>query len=222
MSKTLKHVSLVLITSMIFTLQATSIASAKMPKSCGKESSSVRVPSKVLCPDGSPNSDIFKLVKRDMSRTTSLKKAATASQIRQAICADSTNSTGPQVDAAVQYMFAWREWRISGFTYDSIMKTYYQGNWKNFCNGNSSTSDEVKTEQTFKVPSFIGYTQEDFEAWKFKYGINVNYIYTTAFGYNYTISCQVQKRGRILSQSPQAGALLVNSFGSTIRFDIDC
>lgn len=222
MSKTLKHVSLVLITSMIFTLQATSIASAKMPKSCGKESSSVRVPSNVLCPDGSPNSDIFKLVKRDMSRTTSLKKAATSSQIRQAICADSTNATGPQVDAAVQYMFAWHEWRVGGLTYVSIMKTYYQGNWNSFCKKESSNSNEANTEQTFVVPSFIGYTQADFEAWKFKYGIKVNYLYFTAFGYNYTISCQVQKRGRILSQSPQPGAQLVNSFGSTIRFDLDC
>ena len=222
MRNTLKHLSLVFITSMIFTSQATSLASAKTPKNCGKESSNVRVPSNVLCPDGSPNSDIFKLVKRDMSRTTSLKKAATASQIRQAICADSTNSTGPQVDAAVQYMFAWREWRISGFTYDSIMKTYYQGNWINFCNGDSSTSNEVKTEQTFKVPSFIGYSQADAEAWKSKNGIKVNFFYNTAIGYYYTASCQLQKRGRILSQSPQAGAQLVNSFGSIIRLDVDC
>jgi len=222
MRNTLKHLSLVLITSMIFTSQATSMAAAKAPKNCGKESSNVRVPSNVLCVDGSPNSDIFKLVKRDMSRTTSLKKTATASQIKQAICTDSGNATGPQVDAAVQYMFAWREWRISGFTYSSIMKTYYQGNWKNFCNGDSSTSNEVKTEQTFVVPSFIGYTQAEAENWKFKNGIKVNFFYNTAFGYNYVISCQVQKRGRILSQSPKVGSQLVNSFGSTMRFDIDC
>ncbi len=222
MRNTLKYLSIILMTSILFTWQVTSMASAKTPKNCGTESSSVRVPSNILCPDGSPNSDIFKLVKRDMSRTTSLKKSASSSKIKQAICADSGIATGPQVDAAVQYMFAWHEWRVGGLTYASIMKTYYQGNWNSFCKKETSNGNEVNTEQTFVVPSFIGYTQADAENWKFKNGIKVNFFYNTAFGYNYLISCQVQKRGRVLSQSPQAGAQLVNSFGSTIRFDIDC
>ncbi|MBU3692679.1 MAG: hypothetical protein FGM47_04090 [Candidatus Nanopelagicaceae bacterium] len=78
-----------------------------------------------------------------MERTTSLKKGATATQIRRAICTDAGNSTGPQVDAAVQYMFAWHEWRVGGLSYRSIMDAYYSGDWDSFCLGGSQQSNST-------------------------------------------------------------------------------
>jgi hypothetical protein len=117
------------------------ISHAKAPKKCGKESPNVRAVSKVLCPDGSPNSEIFVLLRRDMERTTSLKKGASASQIRRAICTDAGDAIGPTVDNVVRYMFAWHEWKVGGLSYKSIMNSYYWGDWEMFCSGGSQQSD---------------------------------------------------------------------------------
>ncbi len=123
------------------------IAAAKTPKGCGKESPNTAVVSKVLCPDGSPNSDIFKLLKRDMPKTMNLKKGASTKQISKAICADSGDARGPTVDNAVNYMFAWHEWKAGGLSYSAIMNAYYNNNggdtrgWKTFCSSGSLQSN---------------------------------------------------------------------------------
>jgi hypothetical protein len=78
-----------------------------------------------------------------MKRTTGLKKSSSAYQIRSAVCLDSRNATGPQIDAAVEYMFAWHEWKVSGLSYKSIMNTYYNGEWKSFCLGGPQQSNSA-------------------------------------------------------------------------------
>ena len=215
---------LFILLSVLMLVGATSstIAAAKTPKGCGKESSNVRVPSRILCSDGSPNSDIFKLVKRDMKRTTSLKKTSSATQIRTAICLDSRNSTGPQVDAAVEYMFAWHEWVTGGLSYKSVMQNYYYGDWDKFCSSGKSSSASVETVQTFTVPNFVGSSQAMVENWKRNNKVKVSINYSTAIGYNYLVSCRVLEKGIVLTQRPSAGSQMVNAMGNTIWLDLDC
>jgi len=108
-------------------------AGAKAPKKCVKVPDWSRVAEPVLCKDGSPNLYAFKLLSQDMPRTMKLKASASNANIKTAVCKDSRNAIGPAVDAAVEYIFAWREFRSKELSYRSIMNAYYQGDWKAFC-----------------------------------------------------------------------------------------
>ena len=216
MNSGLTKLSALIASSLLIVSLSSPLAIAKSPKACGKDSS------RILCSDGSPNSDIFKLIKRNMPRTANLKKSSTATQIRSSICRDSENSTGPQVDSAVQYMFAWHEWRVSGLTYKSIMQNYYYGDWDKFCSLAKGSNSDVNVVETFTVPNFVGSSQAMVENWKRRNGLKVTIFYSTAIGYNYLVSCQVQEKGIVLAQQPFAGSRMVNAFGNTIWLDIDC
>ena len=127
--RSLRLSSLVLLLSIL----TVPYAGAKTPKNCVKVPDWSRVADPVLCKDGSPNLYAFKLLSQDMPRTMKLKANASDQKIRTAICSDSRNAIGPAVDAAVEYVFVWREFRSKELSYRSIMNAYYEGDWKAFC-----------------------------------------------------------------------------------------
>jgi hypothetical protein len=86
----------------------------------------------------------------------------------------------------------------------------------------SSNSSSEPVQSTFTLPSFVGYTQSDVDSWKRENALQLQIHYSTAIGYSYTASCQVQGRGVILKQNPMQGSQVEDSFGTVIWLDIDC
>ena len=88
-------------------------------------------------------------------------------------------------------------------------------------NSNSSSGNEPAIT-TITLPSFVGYTQADVDAWKRQNALQIQVHYSTAMGYNYTVSCQMQGRGVVLKQNPMPGTQVEDSLGTVIWLDLDC
>ena len=86
----------------------------------------------------------------------------------------------------------------------------------------TSTGGNEPAITTITLPSFVGYTQADVDAWKRQNALQIQIHYSTAMGYNYTVSCQMQGRGVVLKQNPMAGSQVADSLGTVIWLDIDC
>jgi len=125
----------ILLTSLIIPISITT-ANAKTPKKCGnvlKVSDSNNLPlNAVICSDGSPNLNYYKLLKSEMPKTMNLKSNASKPQILSALCSDWEKSDGAQLDRHAKYMFAWREWKIKGLSLSAIVNAYY-GDWISYC-----------------------------------------------------------------------------------------
>ena len=85
-----------------------------------------------------------------------------------------------------------------------------------------SNSFTEPAASTFTLPSFIGFTQSEVDAWKWENKLQLQINYPTAIGYNYTVSCRVQGLGTVLKQSPMQGTQVEDSLGTVIWLDIDC
>jgi len=85
-----------------------------------------------------------------------------------------------------------------------------------------STESNESVTSTFALPSFVGHTQADVDTWKRQNALQIQIHYSTAMGYNYTVSCQMQGRGVVLKQNPMAGSQVADSLGTVIWLDIDC
>lgn len=94
--------------------------------------------------------------------------------------------------------------------------------WQIDYSANPKKSTTVKTVKTFIVPNFVGFSQAAVDSWKNSSGLQISIHYSTALGYKYTVSCQMQKRGTVLKQNPIAGSQMIDAFGNTIWLDIDC
>jgi hypothetical protein len=77
-------------------------------------------------------------------------------------------------------------------------------------------------DQTIVLPKLIGFNMAQIEEWKRINNLKINLIFNTAVGYNYTISCQVQKKGIVLGQSYPAGTQVKDSYSTSIFLDINC
>lgn len=108
----------------------------------------------LLCSDGAPNQGALKYLKRDMPRTLALSSSASRKQIISAVCADSDRATGPQIDSAVKYIFAWKEFKTASLTYDSIMDRFYYGDWDGFC-GTKPVSSFAQKLQSASGTSWV-------------------------------------------------------------------
>ena len=86
----------------------------------------------------------------------------------------------------------------------------------------TSTDSNEPAITTLTLPSFVGHTQADVDTWKRQNALQIQIHYSTAMGYNYTVSCQMQGRGVVLKQNPMAGSQVADSLGTVIWLDIDC
>ena len=85
-----------------------------------------------------------------------------------------------------------------------------------------SSSFTEPAVSTFTLPSFIGFTQSEVDAWKWENKLQLQINYSTAIGNNYTVSCRVQGLGTVLNQRPMQGTQVEDSLGTVIWLDIDC
>jgi hypothetical protein len=75
---------------------------------------------------------------------------------------------------------------------------------------------------TIVLPKLIGFNMAQIEEWKRVNNLKMNLIFNTAIGYNYTISCQVQKKGIVLGQNYPPGTQVKDSYSTSIFLEINC
>jgi hypothetical protein len=73
-----------------------------------------------------------------------------------------------------------------------------------------------------QVPNFVGSTAKDIEDWAWRNNFQASFFWGTKLGYNYSVSCQVQKLETVLAQRPAPGTFIDNSRASTVWFETDC
>ena len=85
-----------------------------------------------------------------------------------------------------------------------------------------TTSKVAPTERTIILPKLVGYSMAQVDEWKWQNQIKIIFSYNTAFNYQTFLSCQVQKRGIVLTQSYPPGTQLIDSYLTFVNLDINC
>ena len=89
----------------------------------------------------------------------------------------------------------------------------------------SGTSDDqgngaATNVNTFELPDFVGYTQNDVTNWFRSNGLRVQPFFR--YGFNPKVSCEVSGDGMVTAQNPRAGATVEDTPSSRVEFDVNC
>ena len=85
-----------------------------------------------------------------------------------------------------------------------------------------TAASDTSASNLITVPNFVGSTAGEIENWAWQNGFQPHFFYGTKMGYNYSVSCQMQKIETVLAQNPTPGSVVQNSPTVTIWFDTDC
>jgi hypothetical protein len=190
------------------------LAHATGAKSCGKVLTAQNGnPYPILCSNGSPNSNAKKVLTTLAPRVMALAKSSTATSLILALCGDMKRSSIAIETSAYTYQFASYNWAGVFVSPDGL---------STIISKLDPSCSATSTVATISVPTFVGHSMAQVDAWKRQSAPQVYIWYSTATGYQYSVSCQMARQGTVLSQSLPSGILVKNSGTTIIHITVDC